>query len=208
MLPKRLFTRCAATLALVAGCVLAAAPASAATHPRQLAYQYSTTNPDGSVSRHIGLFNVDSGRRSFLVNGTSPTWSPRGRLGYINPTGTISIHNLDGTTVDTGVRPGPFSSLDWSPNGKFIAFDVPAPDADQIWLMSTVRPIATTQVPLGDLGGHGASFSADSKSIVYDAPGEGGDNIASVNIDGSPLVGGPDFQGDREGPASWSPDGT
>src|SRR5689334_4664879 len=105
MLSKRLFIRCAATMTLVAASVLSAAPASAAPHPRVLAYQYSTTNPDGSVSNHIGLFYVDSGRRSFLVDGRSPTWSPRGRLAYINPTGTISIHNLDGSTVDTGVTP-------------------------------------------------------------------------------------------------------
>ena len=77
----------------------------------------------------LSIMNTDGSRNRFLVNGSSPKWSPNGtRLAYLakgEPTGTqLFVRSMDaegGTTQLTRVTETP-ADLEWSPDGKSLAF--------------------------------------------------------------------------------------
>jgi dipeptidyl aminopeptidase/acylaminoacyl peptidase len=87
----------------------------------------------------IWIMNADGTRNRFLVDGSSPTWSPDGtRIAFTargEPSGSqIFVRWMDdegAVTQVTRVENGP-GSIRWSPDGEYLAFSMSV-DSDEGW---------------------------------------------------------------------------
>ena len=95
----------------------------------------------------LWVMDADGGRNRFLIDGSSPRWSPDGtRIAYLapgDPQGTqIHVRWMDaegGTAQLTRVTEGP-SSIEWSPDGRSIAFEMRVPEPlDPVWRVDMPR---------------------------------------------------------------------
>lgn len=86
-----------------------------------------------SRRNELFIMNADGSKNRFFTKGSSPAWSPDGtRIAYMSsgePSGSqifIKYKDLEGATQITRVEKTP-SNMKWSPDGKFIAFNMLVP---------------------------------------------------------------------------------
>ncbi len=160
----------------------------------------------------IWLVNADGTRNRFLVEGSSPRWSPDGsRIAYLAPddAGRSQIHvrwmDAEGAVSRiTRMADGSPSDLAWSPDGSRIAFSMRVPpDAptSALWSVSLPRPAGAEWTPEPRI----------IESLVYrqDRVGwvqEGFEHLFVVSADGGTprQVTSGDYD---HGAATWTPDG-
>ena len=99
-------------------------------------------------SRRNELYIMDANgqRNRFFTRGSSPTWSPDGtRVAYLaqgEPRSTqlfVKYKDLEGTTQITRVEKTP-SNIRWSPDGKYIAFNMLVPYSETWPIKMPSRP--------------------------------------------------------------------
>lgn len=81
----------------------------------------------------IWIMNANGSKNRFLIKGNSPLWSPDGtRIAYIaqgEPKGSqifVKYKGTEGSTQVTRIEKSP-SNLNWSPDGKWLAFTMLVP---------------------------------------------------------------------------------
>ncbi|MEQ9401399.1 MAG: S9 family peptidase [Longimicrobiales bacterium] len=157
----------------------------------------------------IWIMNADGSRNRFLVDGSSPTWSPDGtRIAFTapgEPGGTqIWVRWMDAegaTTQITRTENGP-SSIEWSPDGTRIAFNMRV-DSPSPWRVSLPdRPDGAKWTPDPKVVDR-LSFRRDRQGYIDDGythlfvvPAEGGTPRQVTDGDWN------------HGNGAWSPDGT
>ena len=156
-----------------------------------------------TVARDVRWFGP-SGSASFAVSadGRALVHEPRpapSRLAWLDRTGR--------ETAALG-EPGPFGSVQLSPDGRRVAVDVW--DADgrgrDLWTLDAGSGIATrlTSAPIDAWGG---AWAPDGKSLAYAKAEDEPPDIIVLHLDGSgreePLLRAPGVQA----PKHWSPDG-
>ena len=156
----------------------------------------------------LWIMNADGSRNRFLIDGSSPKWSPDGtRLVYLakgEPTGTqIFVRWMDaegGTTQLTRLTETP-SDVEWSPDGKSLAFRmlVPMKEKWDIGMPTPPKGAKWTEAPRVVTR---FRYRLDRQGYVDD----GYRHLFIVPADGGTprrLTSG-DFE---HGPARWTPDG-
>ena len=104
----------------------------------------------------LWIMNVDGSKNRFLVNGSSPRWSPDGtRIAYTSrgePSGTqVFVRWMDAegaVTQLTRLTESP-NNLEWSPDGKWLAFSmfVPAKESWNIAMPAPPKGAKWTEAP-------------------------------------------------------------
>jgi dipeptidyl aminopeptidase/acylaminoacyl peptidase len=156
----------------------------------------------------IWIMDADGGRNRFLVDGSSPVWSPDGtRIAYTargEPEGTqIFVRWMDdegATTQITRVEHAP-SNVRWSPDGRRLAFTMSVDD-DESW---GIRPPGKPD---------GAKWTADPKIVTradYRQDRQGFTDTGWRHVFVVPAEGGTprqltDGRWNHSG-AEWTPDG-
>ncbi|UJP63641.1 S9 family peptidase [Mongoliitalea daihaiensis] len=86
-----------------------------------------------SRRNELFIMNADGSKNRFFTKGSSPAWSPDGaRIAYMSsgePSGSqifIKYKDSEGATQITRIEKTP-SNMKWSPDGKFIAFNMLVP---------------------------------------------------------------------------------
>ncbi len=172
-------------------------------------------SPDGSKIAFVGGFGVvimnadGSGQRPFFDGAVSPAWSPDGRalafarIGqshsgiWIADVDGKHLRRVPGTTAFGSARPG-VSDIDWSPDGKQIAFQV-EDERFSIYLVD----LNASGLKLLARNGVQPRWSPDGKSVLLVRPDQSG--IYRVGRGGGVPT--PVHRGDTWG-ADWSSDGT
>jgi len=95
---------------------------------------------DGANDRwktSLWIMGADGGRNRFLVDGSSPRWSPDGtQIAFLaagEPQGTqifVRWMDAEGAVSQVSRLAAPPSNINWSPDGKFIAFQMVVPPKD------------------------------------------------------------------------------
>jgi dipeptidyl aminopeptidase/acylaminoacyl peptidase len=96
-----------------------------------------TDKLNDSRESSLWIMNADGGKNRFLIDGSSPQWSPDGsRLAFLakgKPQGTqLFVRWMDAegaVTQITQVEKSP-SDIRWSPDGKWLAFTMLVPEKD------------------------------------------------------------------------------
>ncbi len=156
----------------------------------------------------VWIMNADGSRNRFLIDGSSPRWSPDGtRIAYVaqgEPKGAqIFVRWMDAegaTTQITRVERSP-SNVRWSPDGESIAFNMLV-ESKERW------PISLPERP------EGAKWTKDPKIVTRlhyrrDRTGftdEGYRHVFVVPADGGTPRQLTDGEWNHGGPA-WTPDG-
>ena len=135
----------------------------------------------------VWIMDVDGGRNRFLVDGSSPVWSPDGtRLAYVAPGepqgAQIFVRWMDAegaTTQVTRLENGP-SGLAWSPDGKWISFGMSVDDRESWGIRLPGRPDGAKWtaeprvVTRADYRQDRQGFVDDGWRHVFVVPAEGG----------------------------------
>src|SRR5687768_17387865 len=95
----------------------------------------------------LWIMNADGSRARHLVDGSNATWSPDGsRIAYLargEPTGTqVWVRFMDGDAAPTQITrltESP-SDIEWSPDGKWLAFRMLVPERDEWRLPMPAAP--------------------------------------------------------------------
>jgi dipeptidyl aminopeptidase/acylaminoacyl peptidase len=137
------------------------------------------------------IMNADGSRPRKLLDGSSPRWSPDGsRIAYTaqgEPSGAqIFVRYMDAegaATQITRLTSGP-SDIQWSPDGKSIAFRMLVPATGNGWRVegqaSALRPRGATWtaaprvVEQLDYRQDGQGFTADGVQQIFVVPADGG----------------------------------
>lgn len=167
-------------------------------------FVYAVAGPFKGTLKDLGCGNV-------------PTWSPDGRqiafmLNGGNPCGEadgVWIMNADGTARR---RIGDGSYIRWSPDGKEICYHGYSGNGAALCFYNletgATREIMTNKrIEFG-----GATWSPDSKKVVFLEFVNGKQEVATIDVDGNPAsrtVLHREMRLDKTliGPPSWSPDG-
>ncbi|MEP6690438.1 MAG: S9 family peptidase [Gemmatimonadaceae bacterium] len=172
----------------------------------------------------LWIVNADGARNRFLVTGGAPRWSPDGsRIAYIakgDPTGTqLFVRYMDaegGATTQISHLTETPADLEWSPDGKWIAFRMNVPEKDdwQIGMPAAPKGAKWTDAPRVVTRLHYRSdrqgYVDEGYRHIFVIPADGGTprQITSGNWDhgapewlpdGKSLV----FSGLRETDADW-----
>lgn len=124
----------------------------------------------------------------------SPVWSPDGQqVAYVQKSASetefsLWIVDIQSKQAEKILLPieNIGSTIDWSPNGRFLAFYAGEPTAYDIYLFTvdehTVYPVTN--------GGNntGPAFSSDSNWIAFSSTRDGDNEIYITRIDGSNLI--------------------
>ncbi|HUF27216.1 MAG TPA: S9 family peptidase [Gemmatimonadaceae bacterium] len=155
----------------------------------------------------LWIMDVDGGRARFLIDGSSPRWSSDGtRIAYLasgEPSGTqifVKYLGEEGATQITRLTESP-SDIEWSPDGRTIAFRQPVP-ARSSW---------SIPLPTAPRGAKWTEPPRIVQKLVYRRDGVGFTQDGYRHIFVVPADGGTPRQvtsGDYEhGAPSWMPDG-
>lgn len=140
----------------------------------------------GDASLHLYIVNADGSNLQRLTsddlsNDGFPVWSPDGRkIAFIRNsagdwllTGSIYTINVDGTGLTRVTTDGRFGPIDWSPDGKRIAYSCVIPERVNTGLC-TIRSDGQNRFIVADNTSTtemGPSWSPDGQRIAYvDAP--------------------------------------
>lgn len=114
----------------------------------QILFTRQWVNPiDDRRDSQVWIMNADGSRARYLMDGSSPQWSPDGtRIAYLDsgePSGRqIFVRWMDSegaTSQITRVTESP-SSIAWSPDGRHIAFNMLVPDRSSWRISLPPRP--------------------------------------------------------------------
>ncbi len=124
----------------------------------------------------------------------SPVWSPDGQQiafarrlageeGY-----TLVILDVDGDGVRELARPLPHigSSVDWSPNGRWLAFYAGPPNDRDLYLMAVDGSVYYRVTDGGD--NLSPSFSPDGNWLVFTSARDGDNDLYLIRLDGTNLT--------------------
>lgn len=167
-------------------------------------FVYAVAGPFKGTLKDLGCGNV-------------PTWSPDSRqIAYMlnggNPCGEeggVWIMNADGTGRH---RIGDGSYVRWSPDGKEICYHGYSADGDALHFYNLETGMTRKILKRVNIEFGGATWSPDSKKVVFMALVNGKQEVSTIDVDGNPaslkvLYRETRMDKNLIGPPSWSPDG-
>ena len=155
---------------------------------RQIVYTRGWVDKiNDSRESSIWIMNADGSKNRFLVDGSSPVWSPDGtRIAYTargEPQGSqIFVRWMDAegaTTQITRVEQGP-GGMQWSPDGRWISFSMSVADHESWNIRLPGRPEGAKWtadprvVTRADYRQDRQGFTDDGWRHVFVVPAEGG----------------------------------
>jgi Tol biopolymer transport system component len=191
----------------------------AGTRPAEVSIT-ATARPQLLLSRHgasIEVVNVDNGERKHLFSqwvAMDAVWSPDGRrIAFIGrPDNTVPdgiyVMNADGSGVTRITNPGPGwdDSVDWSPDGKQLAFTRTEGGQQRIYV---IKPDGSGLTQLTNSQSRHPRWSPDGAKIAFSqqSASHWSYEIAVMNADGTGVHYLTNNLTDDEEP-DWSPDGS
>lgn len=187
------------------------APPKPAAPKGMIAFSKCEGNCDSNDKRTVWVMNMDgSNAKKILDRASEPTWSPDGtKIAYYHWTDGIFVANADGTNPQKIVGDTLVGYLDWSHDGRLVAFSA-QPGGQGNVVINTVPPDGSA---LKDPNarrlisvGKSPSWSPDDTQFVIDScdtanhcgifkvSSAGGGAITAIVTDGG-------------GAPAWSPDG-
>ncbi len=141
----------------------------------------------------------------------SPAWSPDGlRLAVVvsinGAPGRIYFRSLAGgepTQFDRGDRLIGADTLDWSPDGTYLAFTWRQPTMNEVYLVPVDHPTQTTRLTTS-LGNKEPAFSPDGRYIVFTSTRDQNPEIYLMNAAGAGEVNLTGYRGQDMQP-DWQP---
>jgi Tol biopolymer transport system component len=140
------------------------------------------------VYGRIFVMNADGSGLVVLTNGTTPTWSPDGRIAFVY-NGDIKVMNADGSgligvTNDSATFD---ASPAWSPDGKMIAFVRGSAGTYDLYVINA-DGTGVTQLTHDQASEGRPAWSADATRIAYTSDKDGDSEIYVINVDGSGVI--------------------
>jgi len=187
------------------------------TGAAQLRFEQTSCNPDeGYTTIRSVIVAVPSGRlvRSIASTDVTGTPSPDGKLrAYLRASGNdVDLYvSAVGTSnrIRLSPRHGIVDEVDWSPDGRSLAFTFGNDDGEQIYLVAAQggRPRQVTHEP-GRSWESGLTFTNRGRRLRYDSEVDPllGNALWTMNPDGAGLLRLTHEASDDSTPA-WSPDG-
>lgn len=167
-------------------------------------FVYAVAGPFKGTLKDLGCGNV-------------PTWSPDSRqIAYMlndgNPCGEqrgVWIMNADGTGRR---RIGDGSYIRWAPDGKEICYHGYSPTGEALFFYNPETGVTRSILNKVNIAFGGATWSPDSKKVVFMALVNGKQEVSTIDVDGNPaslrvLYRETSLDKLLIGPPSWSPDG-
>ncbi len=151
----------------------------------------------------IFVMNLDGSGLVILTSGTTPAWSPDGRIAFAY-SGNICVINPDGSGLINLTNDPAFDTYPaWSPDGTKIAFVSDRGGAYDVYVMNA-DGTGVTQLTHDPAVEGRPAWSPDGTRIAFASPKNGDSEIYVMNADGSGVVALTDHSGFDGWPA-WSP---